>query len=170
MIESQFDEQMTRLVKEFGKYSAAKLKIFWDHYRSMPYYLFSEVVTELIGSYEKKPLKPQFDKAIIAAKSRVAYADQHDRENIDSLPDCTMCNKTGTVFALKRGDTLVRSFLCSCDAPKALGFPTHFDGKKRRVWDKFDNDYIPRYDVDEWIKYKEFLLEEYHKDLRKARE
>ena len=76
MIESQFDEQMTRLTQEFGKYSSAKLKIFWDHYRSMPYYLFSEVVTELIGSYEKKPLKPQFDKAIISAKARAIYSER----------------------------------------------------------------------------------------------
>jgi len=160
MIESQFDEQMMRLTKEFGKYSAAKLKIFWDHYRSMPYYLFSEVVTELIGSYERRPLKPQFDKVIIEAKSRAAYAEQHDRESIDSLPDCIMCKKTGHVSAYKRGEIFPVVFLCSCDAPKTRGFPMRITGfGQLKVWNKLDNDYIPRYDQEEFFKYKESLYE-----------
>ncbi len=110
MNESQFDEQMTRLTKEFGKYSSTKLKIFWDHYKGMPNYLFTEVVTELLGSYARAPLKPQFDKQIAESKSRAAYRHAEPEEEAKNIlpppekkftPDEAWIDKMGQELALK---------------------------------------------------------------------
>jgi len=73
MTQFEFDSQMVRLVKTFGKaaYADERCFILWQEVKDMPASWFIRTVNEFIGSYRQAPLLAEFREAVAKGREKV---------------------------------------------------------------------------------------------------
>ncbi len=113
----EFNNQMTRLIRNFGKnaYSEERGALIWREVQHLSAVWLENTVDRFIGDCKYAPLLPEFREAI--AKER-EYQHSQKRETIESsIPhkyDCTFCKDVGVYICEQVGTGAPYAFRCHC--------------------------------------------------------
>lgn len=141
MIEQEFKVQMDRLKKEWpNAYGDSKIKLFWNYFKKTRTYIFTEVVTHLLGNRIAPPMLDIIAGQIKTLEGRSAALNTPERpKDTSNLPWCHLCGCVGLVWAHRKPDKLYR-FVFKCSCPHGEAKQSKFDTWGPRFEKDFDLD------------------------------
>lgn len=124
---TEFQAQVGQLQEAYGKikYPEIRVKILWDRFHLLSSRVFNHAVARLIASESFAPMLPKFEE-ILKEELKEVW-ENHRKEKISKISDCSRCNKTGQVYMHKKEahpGTASFVFKCYCPAGELL-FPNY---------------------------------------------